>query len=291
MVRQNQSRFETAFTVSIEARKGITTGISAADRAKTIQVAIDEKNTAEDISTPGHVFPLVAREGGVLVRTGHTEAAVDIARLAGLNSSAVICEIMNDDGTMARMPDLIEFSKVHDLRIARIADLIAFRRLNDTVVQRSLERPFSSIYGDDWEMIVFTNTVDKAEHIALVKGNIIGSDPVLVRVHAFNIMKDLLGEKSGKGGELSAALRTVGKQGRGVVVIIREARPTSLSERILFELGEDVKKRPLRDYGVGAQILVDLGVRNMILLTNSNRVIVGLEGYGLSVVDRQPLLL
>ena len=289
MARQNQSRFQTAFTVSIEAREGVTTGISAGDRAKTIKVAIDHKKSAQDISTPGHVFPLVAREGGVLIRSGHTEAAVDIARLAGLNPSGVICEIMNDDGTMARMPDLIRFAQEHNLKIARIADLIAFRRLNDSIVERSVERPFNSIYGNNWNMKIYTNTVDKAEHIALTMGDLSSPEPVLVRVHLFNIMKDLLGEKSGMGGELSAALKIVGDEGRGVVVIIREAKPTSLSERILYELGEEVKKQPLRDYGVGAQILVDLGIKNMILLTNSNRSIVGLEGYNLSIIDRRRL--
>ena len=290
MPRQNQTRFETAFTVSIEAREGVTTGISAADRARTIQVAIDSGNSPDDISTPGHVFPLMAREGGVLVRTGHTEAAVDIARLAGLNPSGVICEIMNDDGGMARLPDLINFANNHSLKIARIDDLIAFRRQQDTIVKRSVERPFDSVYGDDWQMTIFTNTVDKAEHIALVKGDVRGAEPVLVRVHLFNVMRDLLGERSGKGGELHAAMRAVGEAGRGVVVIIREARPTSLSERIRFELGEEVKEQPLRDYGVGAQILVDLGLQKMILLTNSKRSIVGLEGYGLSVVDRKSLI-
>ncbi|MDC0073852.1 3,4-dihydroxy-2-butanone-4-phosphate synthase [Alphaproteobacteria bacterium] len=289
MRRQNQSRFETAFTVSIESRDGVTTGISVADRAKTIEVAIDENKDHNYISTPGHVFPLMSRNGGVLVRSGHTEAAVDIARLAGLNPSGVICEIMNDDGTMARMPDLINFANKHDLKIARIADLIAFRRLNDSVVKRSIERPFNSIYGKDWQMIVFTNTVDKSEHIALVKGDVKGDDPVLVRVHVFNIMKDLLGEKSRSGAELSSVLKAIGDAGKGVVVLIRESLPTSLSDRILFELGEEVKKQPLRDYGVGAQIIADLGVKNMILLTSSKRSIVGLEGHGLSVVDRRSL--
>ncbi|MAR78895.1 MAG: 3,4-dihydroxy-2-butanone-4-phosphate synthase [Rhodospirillaceae bacterium] len=286
MARKNQSKFETAFTVSIEAREGVTTGISASDRYKTIQVAINKNSGPGDISTPGHVFPLIAREGGVLVRSGHTEAAVDIARLAGLNPSGVICEIMNDDGSMARMPDLIKFSEFHNLKIASIADLIAFRRSNDTIVERIIERPFNSIYGDDWKMLIFKNTIDKTEHIALVKGSVNGNEPVLVRVHLFNIMKDLLGEKSGMGGELSAALKMVGKNGKGVVVLIRDARPTSLSDRVLFELGEEVKKQPLRDYGVGAQILADLGVKNMILLSNSDRTIIGLDGHGLSVVDR-----
>ncbi len=289
MARKNQSKFETAFTVSVEAREGVTTGISASDRYKTIQVAIDKKCGSGDISTPGHVFPLIAREGGVLVRSGHTEAAVDIARLAGLNPSGVICEIMNDDGTMARMPDLIEFSKLHNIKIASIADLIAFRRSNDTIIERIIERPFNSIYGEDWRMFIFKNTIDKTEHIALVKGKISSKEPVLVRVHLFNIMKDLLGEQSGKGGELSPALKMVGEEGKGVVVLIRDARPSSLSDRVLYELGEDVRKQPLRDYGVGAQILANLGVKSMILLSNNDRTIVGLDGHGLSVEGRIPI--
>jgi 3,4-dihydroxy 2-butanone 4-phosphate synthase/GTP cyclohydrolase II len=284
MTRKNQSRHETAFTVSIEAREGVTTGISAADRAQTIKVAIDPTKGRTDIGSPGHVFPLMAREGGVLVRTGHTEAAVDIARLAGMNPSGVICEIMNDDGTMARLPDLVQFAHLHGLKVARISDLIAHRRHNEQMVQCAVTRPLTSVHGGDWNVSVYTNSVDGAEHIALVKGDISGTEPVLVRVHPFNVVNDLLGEVSGRGGVLYAAMRQIGEAGRGVVVIIREAQATSMVDRIRFELGEDAPG-PLRDYGVGAQILRDIGVRNMILLTNKPRPVVGLEGYGLSIVE------
>jgi 3,4-dihydroxy 2-butanone 4-phosphate synthase/GTP cyclohydrolase II len=288
MTRKNQSRHETAFTVSIEAREGVTTGISAADRAQTIRVAIDPTKGRADIGSPGHVFPLMAREGGVLVRTGHTEAAVDIARLAGMNPSGVICEIMNDDGTMARLPDLVKFAQLHGLKLARISDLIAHRRHNEQMVQCAVTRPFKSVHGGDWNVSVYTNSVDGAEHISLVKGDIKGTDPVLVRVHPLNIVNDLLGEVSARGGMLYAAMRQIGEAGRGVVVIIREAQATSMVDRIRFELGEDAPG-PLRDYGVGAQILRDIGVCNMILLTNKPRPVVGLEGYGLSIVERRSI--
>lgn len=288
MTRKNQSRHETAFTISIEAREGVTTGISAADRAQTIKVAIDPTKGRADIGSPGHVFPLVARKGGVLVRTGHTEAAVDIARLAGMNPSGVICEIMNDDGTMARLPDLVQFAQLHGLKVARIADLIAHRRHNEQMVQCAVTRPLRSVHGGDWILSVYTSSVDGAEHIALVKGDISGADPVLVRVHPFNVVNDLLGEVSARGGLLYRAMRQIGEAGRGVVVIIREAQATNLVDRIRHELGEDAPG-PLRDYGVGAQILRDIGVRDMILLTNKPRPVVGLEGYGLSIVDRRAI--
>jgi 3,4-dihydroxy 2-butanone 4-phosphate synthase/GTP cyclohydrolase II len=288
MTRKNQSRHETAFTVSIEAREGVTTGISAADRAQTIRVAIDPTKGRADIGSPGHVFPLMAREGGVLVRTGHTEAAVDIARLAGMNPSGVICEIMNDDGTMARLPDLVQFAQLHGLKLARISDLIAHRRHNEQMVHCAVTRPLKSVHGGDWNVSVYTNSVDGAEHISLVKGDIRGTNPVLVRVHPLNIVNDLLGEVSARGGVLYAAMRQIGEAGRGVVVIIREAQATSMVDRIRFELGEDAPG-PLRDYGVGAQILRDIGVSNMILLTNKPRPVVGLEGYGLSIVERRSI--
>jgi 3,4-dihydroxy 2-butanone 4-phosphate synthase/GTP cyclohydrolase II len=288
MTRKNQSRHETAFTVSIEAREGVTTGISAGDRAQTIRVAIDPTKGRADIGSPGHVFPLMAREGGVLVRTGHTEAAVDIARLACMNPSGVICEIMNDDGTMARLPDLVQFAQLHGLKLARISDLIAHRRHNEQMVHCAVTRPFKSVHGGDWNVSVYTNSVDGAEHISLVKGDIKGTDPVLVRVHPLNIVNDILGEVSARGGMLYAAMRQIGEAGRGVVVIIREAQATSMVDRIRFELGEDAPG-PLRDYGVGAQILRDIGVCNMILLTNKPRPVVGLEGYGLSIVERRSI--
>ncbi|MBM3504825.1 MAG: 3,4-dihydroxy-2-butanone-4-phosphate synthase [Alphaproteobacteria bacterium] len=290
MTRRNESRHETAFTVSIEARDGITTGISAADRAHTIQVAIDPSKGRGDIVSPGHVFPLMARRGGVLVRTGHTEAAVDIARLAGLHPAGVICEIMNDDGTMARMPDLVKFAQLHGLKIARIADLIAYRRRHDTLVTRAMERTLDSVHGGQWRTVVYVDTVNYSEHIALVKGDVSGDDPVLVRVHALNVVQDVLGERRGQGGVLQAAMRRIGEEGRGIVVLVRETNPLSITDRIRFELGDNDAPRPLRDYGIGAQILLDLGVRRMVLLTNAPRPIIGLEGYGLSVVDRLPVL-
>ena len=291
MPQTHASRFETAFTVSIEARDGVTTGISAPDRARTVAAAIDPSMGAEAISTPGHVFPLAARDGGVLVRAGHTEAAIDVARLAGLNPSAVICEIMNDDGTMSRLPELIPFSQSHNLKIGSIASLIAFRRRNDRIVERLAESKFFSHYGGEFNMSVYVNKVEYAEHIALVKGEVTPGEPVLVRMHALNVLDDVLGDMSGgAGGLLQRAMQIIGDEGRGVVVLIREPRPTSLSDR--------VRPRPpvaegsageLRDYGVGAQILLDLGVTDMILLTNSKRAIVGLEGFGLNLVERRQI--
>ncbi|MEE8393771.1 MAG: 3,4-dihydroxy-2-butanone-4-phosphate synthase [Rhodospirillales bacterium] len=291
MARDNASRHASAFTVSIEARQGVTTGISASDRACTIAVAIAPNKDKDDIATPGHVFPLEARDGGVLVRAGHTEAAVDVSRLAGLNPSGVVCEIMNDDGTMARMEDLIEFSKSKDIKIATIADLIAHRLRHDRIVERRLETDLHSIYGGTFSMRVYVNQIAHAEHVALVKGDISGHEPVLVRMHALNILDDVLGDNSaGKAYELRQSMRMIAEVGRGVVVLIREPRPTSLSDRVRSKI--DPSEPPaveLRDYGVGAQILLDLGIKDMILLSNTKRTIVGLEGYGLSVVEQRPI--
>jgi len=288
MSQANGTRHQTAFTVSIESRDGVTTGISAPDRARTISVAINPAKGAADLVSPGHVFPLMARDGGVLVRAGHTEAAVDVARLAGLYPAGVICEIMNDDGTMARTAQLIGYAERHGLKIGTIADLIAYRRRYDKIVSRSVETTLDSLYGGEWKMIVYKNQVGSAEHIALVKGDISDGAPVLTRLHALHVLDDVLGERrSGKGGELHQAMRMVAEAGRGVVVVLREARPTSLSERLRAtqEGGENVSE--LRDYGMGAQILLDLGVEQMILLSNRRRTIVGLEGYGLSVVEQR----
>ena len=293
MSRQNGTRHQTAFTVSIEAREGVTTGISAPDRARTVAVAIDPSKGPQDIVTPGHVFPLMARDGGVLVRAGHTEAAVDIARLAGLNPSGVICEIMNDDGTMARRGDLIRFAQFHNLKIGTIAELIAYRRRNDRIIARALETAFESRYGGRFRMVVYVNKVAYAEHIALVKGEIAGEEPVLVRMHALNVLDDVLGDRSsGKGGELQAAMRMIAEAGKGVVVLIREPLPTSLSDRVRQRIDQrNNASSTLRDYGIGAQILSDLGVQKMILLSNTRRTIVGLEGHGLSVVGQRPIAL
>ena len=293
MARRNEGRHETAFTVSIEAREGVTTGISAHDRAHTISVATNVNKGQDDIVTPGHVFPLVPRDGGSLVRAGHTEAVVDIARLAGLTPAGVICEIMNDDGTMARLPDLLSFAQQHDLKVATIADLISYRRRTESIVERSLESVLDSRYGGSWRMIIYLNKVTYAEHIALIKGDITGETPILVRMHSLNVMEDVLGDQSGSrgGGELQSAMRHIADVGRGVVVVMREPTSTALSEKIRgkikTKIPEGGTENELRDYGVGAQILLDLGIKEMILLTNSEQTVIGLEGYGLSIFERQ----
>ena len=292
MSQHNQSRHQTAFTVSIEAREGVTTGISAADRARTIAAAIDPKSGKDAIQYPGHVFPLVARNGGVLVRAGHTEAAVDLARLAGLNPSGVICEIMNDDGTMARLPELVEFAQIHGLKVATIAELISYRRRNDSMVRRIIETEFTSRFGGEFRMMVYENTVEYAEHIALVKGDVSGPDPVLVRMHALNVLSDVLGDNSvgeNRDKSLQGAMAAIDAEGRGVVVLIREPRPTTLSDAFgVTEDGADGPKE-LREYGIGAQILLDLGVKDMILLSNSQHTVVGLEGYRLTIKEQRPI--
>ena len=274
MSRNNATRLETAFTVSIEAREGVTTGISAHDRAQTISVAIDPEKSRDDIISPGHVFPLVARDGGTLVRAGHTEAVVDIARLAGMNPAGVICEIMNDDGTMARMPDLIAFAKRHSLKIATIADLINYRRSKESIVERSVETVLNSKYGGQWRLIVYLNKVSYAEHVALIKGDITTETPVPVRMHSFDVMEDVLGDQFGSrgGGELQNAMLHIAGEGRGIVVLMREPTPSTLSEKLQRKMktrDEDgFGASELRDYGVGAQILLDLGIKDMVLLTN-----------------------
>jgi len=291
MARHNASRHQTAFTVSIEAREGVTTGISASDRARTIATAIDPTKDHTDIATPGHIFPLEGRDGGVLVRAGHTEAAVDIARLAGLNPSGVICEIMNEDGTMARLPDLVEFAQRHGLKIGTIADLIAYRLRHDRIVERRLDCELDSIHGGKFRMAVYVNTVAYAEHIALIKGDVTADGPVLVRMHALNVLDDVLGDTtSGKAADLHQAMRLIGAEGRGVIVLIREPHRAALSERIQGRL-DKIKPEgsELRDYGVGAQILLDLGIKEMLLLSNTKRTIIGLEGWGLRVAGQRPL--
>jgi len=293
MERRNESRHETAFTISIEAREGVTTGISAADRALTIKTAIDPNCGERDITTPGHIFPLIARDGGTLVRAGHTEAVVDIARACGSeNPSGVICEIMKDDGEMARLPDLIGFAKEHGLKIASIADLIAWRRRNESLVQRTVESAITTRIGGDWRMIIYANTVSNIEHIALVKGDISAGEPVMVRMHALDLMADLLGAVSEKraGDELASAMAAIAEAGRGVVVVLRESIAASLSSMVSQKLNlsnEASNNRELRDYGVGAQILTDLGIRKMILLSDTRPNVVSLEGYDLEITDWQ----
>ncbi|MCL6251130.1 3,4-dihydroxy-2-butanone-4-phosphate synthase [Altererythrobacter sp. KTW20L] len=297
MSRKNRTRHETAFTVAIEARQGVTTGISAADRARTISVAIDASKGADDIVTPGHVFPLVAREGGVLIRAGHTEAAVDISRLAGLNPSGVICEIMNEDGSMARFDDLIRFGRKHGLKIGTIRDLIAYRRQNDHLVEMREDTRFRSRWGGEWRAISFWNKATKGETMALVKGHIDPARPTLVRMHALSIFDDVFAQDTDRQGLLAGAMQSIAAEGAGVVVLINRPMPDFASRAIQGQKGkplsvnpnDDAQPNEQRDYGVGAQILAELGVRDMILLTNTRHSLVGLEGYGLSIVGECPI--
>jgi 3,4-dihydroxy 2-butanone 4-phosphate synthase/GTP cyclohydrolase II len=284
MSTNNSSRHETAFTTSIEAREGVTTGISAADRARTVQVAIDASKGAADIATPGHVFPLRARDGGVLVRAGHTEAAVDISRLAGLNPSGVICEIMNEDGSMARLPDLIAFSQRHGLKIGTISDLISYRRRHDNLVKVRQEQEIESEFGGTWTMRIYTDETQGAEHIVLVKGDVSGEDPVLVRMHAMDPLLDVVGAgPRGRAGEFGDAMRLIAEEGRGVLVLLRDLT-------MKLAPGDEVSPQTLRQYGLGAQILSSLGISDMILLTNSPKPkVVGLEAYGLSIVGTRKI--
>jgi len=285
MAQHNASRHQTAFTVSIEAAEGVTTGISAADRAHTIAYAIDPARKAKDIISPGHIFPLVARDGGVLVRAGHTEAAVDIARLAGLNPSGVICEIMNDDGSMARLADLKQFALTHNLKIATIADLIAYRRRQEKLVECVAETIFESRHGGAFTMRIYVNRIEYAEHIVLIKGMVDPAKPVLVRMHALDVLHDVLGDiHDTHATDLHAAMRRIGEAGNGVIVLLREPRRSALLDKVRARLGEKTEPQAgLRDYGIGAQILLDLGVREMTLLSNSKRPVVGLDGYGLAI--------
>jgi len=288
MARTNGTRHETAFTVSIEARDGVTTGISAADRARTVSVAIDAGKGADEIVTPGHVFPLVARDGGVLVRAGHTEAAVDVARLAGLNPSGVICEIMRDDGTMARMDDLVPFARLHDLKIGTIRDLIAYRRRHDRLVEKRSEAKFSSRWGGEWRALTFYNKATGTEQVALVKGSITPDKPTLVRMHALSPLNDLFGEEGPRGAMLEQSMRIIGEEGAGVVVVISKPVMDVFTRAVEAKAGRAPKDmEELRDYGVGAQILTELGVADMILLTNTHHTLVGLDGYGLSIVGER----
>jgi 3,4-dihydroxy 2-butanone 4-phosphate synthase / GTP cyclohydrolase II len=284
MTPRNQTRHSTAFTVSIEAKEGITTGISAHDRAHTVAVAIDPTKNADDIVSPGHVFPLSARDGGVLVRAGHTEASVDIARLAGLIPAAVICEIMNDDGTMARLPDLVSFAQLHGLKIGTIADLIAYRRANDHLVERRFEAPFETRYGL-FTLVLFANTLDGQEHVALVRGAPDPSKPTLVRMHRVDFAGDILGEKGDRAGMIDRALEAiVAEPDGGVLVLLRNLDPLSLSKRFGLQAPDaPAEDMALREYGVGAQILRELGVRNMVLMSNARQRPIGLEGYGLTI--------
>src|SRR5436190_17352768 len=290
MARTNLTRNETAFTVSIEARDGISTGISAADRARTVAVAIDSANGPDALVSPGHVFPLVARPGGALVRAGHTEAAVDVARLAGLNSSSVICEIMRDDGSMARMDDLMDFARTHGLKIGTIRDLIAYRLKKDHLVERVATAPFTACSGAEWHAQVFRDKATDEEQLALVHGALDPSKPVLVRMHSLDLFADVIGESCPRSGVLQGAMRMIEAEGSGVVVALHAAAAGSLSRSIDVRAGKPVEGGDaVRGYGTGAQILAALGVHDMILLSNTHHAPIGLAGYGLAIVEERPI--
>jgi 3,4-dihydroxy 2-butanone 4-phosphate synthase/GTP cyclohydrolase II len=290
MARTNRSRLETAFTVSIEAMEGISTGISAADRARTIAVAIDANYGPQAIVSPGHVFPLVAKPGGVLVRAGHTEAAVDVSRLAGLNPSGVICEVMSEDGSMARLDGLMDFARMHGLKIGTIRDLIAYRLKKDYLVERVAAAPFKATSGAPWQAQVFRDKSSGEEQLALVHGSIDPDKPVLVRMHSLDLFADLIGESCPRSGVLQAAMRMIEEEGSGVVVALHAAAPGSLSRAIDIRAGKPVEGGDaVRGYGTGAQILAALGVHDMILLTNRHHSPVGLAGYGLAIIDERPI--
>ena len=292
MQQRNISRLGTAFTVSIEASEGVTTGISAADRAKTIQVAINKNTMPHELSTPGHVFPLVARDGGTLIRAGHTEAIVDIANAAGMTPAGVICEILKDHGPMARMPDLITFSQLHGLKVATIADLISYRLKTESTVRRSIESNFPSQFGGDWRAIVYIDTISGVEHLALVMGSITSSESIPVRMHAVNFLGDLLGATNQDKNDvhLASAMKTISKIGKGAVVLLRDLSPTTIRDQ-LATINNNTSKDSwkFKNYGAGAQILVDLGLKNILLLTNNPKKPVALDSYGLKITGHQKL--
>jgi 3,4-dihydroxy 2-butanone 4-phosphate synthase/GTP cyclohydrolase II len=283
MTPRNQTRMGTAFTVSIEAREGVSTGISAHDRALTIATAIDPTKDRRDIVSPGHVFPLTAREGGTLIRAGHTEASVDIARAAGLNPSAVICEIMNDDGTMARLPELVAFAQFHNLKIGAIDELIAYRRVNERLVEQIADAPFEVRGGKGFRLVVFRNKLDGVEHTALVKGEIKADAPTLVRVHRVDFAADIMGGYGARAGLIQKALEEIEAEGAGVLVLLRDLVPDAVSRRLSGAPAEIEAEDELRVVGIGSQILRELGVGRMTVLANAPQKVVGLEGYGLSI--------
>ena len=292
MERRNEGRFETAFTVSIEATNGVTTGISAADRSLTIKTAINPNVSENEIRTPGHVFPLISKDGGTLIRAGHTEAVIDIAKLAKANPSGVICEIMKDNGEMARLPDLINFSKKHNIKIGSISDLISYRRKNEIYIKRVSESILESKFGGVWRIIIYKNIIDQSEHIALVKGIINPNNTILVRVHALDLLSDVLGKQTAdrNGSELSSAMETIANKGDGIIILIRDLSPESLSNKISKSLKSIQKQSTnIREYGVGAQILSDLGVKNMTILSNKKANAIGLDGFDLTIKNWEKL--
>lgn len=289
MTADNRTSMGTAFTVSIEAKEGVTTGISAADRARTVQAAVDPNKGADDIVSPGHVFPLIARDGGVLVRTGHTEAAVDISRMAGLTPAGVICEIMNEDGTMARMPDLVAFAQLHGLKIGTIADLIAYRRRTERYVERVMDQPFESVHGGPFRLMLYRDTIEGGEHVALVHGRIEPGKPTLVRMHQVDFAADLLGHREDRQNYIPAALKQISEAQAGVVVFLRDPSLQGLAERLAGGERPVVNDRAIKAYGLGAQILLDLGVRDMILVSSTRPEPTALEGYGLRIVGWRPV--
>jgi len=290
MTNTNRSRNETAFTVAIEAKEGISTGISAADRARTVAVAIDSANGPDALVSPGHVFPVVARPGGVLVRAGHTEASVDISRLAGLNPSAVICEVMREDGTMARLDDLMDFARAHGLKIGTIRDLIAYRLKKDHMVERSASTAFRSTGGAEWQAQVFRDKASGEEQLALVHGALDPEKPVLVRMHSLDLFADVLGEAGPRSGLLKGAMRMIEAEGSGVIVALHAAAPGSLSRAADIRSGKGAEQgAAFRSYGIGAQILAALGIHQMVLLTNAHHSPVALSGYGLEIVEERPI--
>lgn len=286
MTRNNRESMQTAFTVSIEAKEGVTTGISAHDRSRTIGVAIDPTKDHADIVTPGHIFPLIAKEGGTLVRAGHTEAAVDISRMAGLYPAGVICEIMNDDGTMARLPELVAFAQLHNLKIGTIADLIHWRRQNDRFLERRVAAPLTSAYGEGFRTVCFRNTLDGSEHIAIVHGDIRPDSTTIVRVHRTDVLADILGEKGPREGLVGKAMQLISDAPEpGVIVFVSMMHPNAMAERLgLKSATPRDPTAPLREYGIGAQILRELGVRRMIYLSDTQPTrLAGLDGYGLTI--------